>query len=63
MLLWGRIVRQYGSKREGISEMPSLKIAQVMCVFLHLDVLISVICYFQHITATSYPNVKCVDSV
>lgn len=40
-----------------------MKIAQVMCVFSHLDVLISVICYFQHIIAASYPNVKCVDSV
>lgn len=43
--------------------MPSLKMAQVVYVFLHLDVLINVICYFQHVTATPYPSVKCVDSI
>lgn len=40
--------------RERIADMPSLKITWVMCVFLHVDVFISIICC-QHIPATYYP--------
>lgn len=47
VLLWDMIVRKYSSKTEGMSDMPRLKIIQVSYVFLHLDVLISVIVIFR----------------